>query len=689
MSTRQKKLNTLFLLLVVMAGVIWIFKSRMGSRNDIRNVVLISIDTCRADFLSCYGYQHKTTPNIDAIADEGFVFENVTSPAPLTLPAHSSMMTGTIPPSHGVHGNKGYKLGDSNTTIAEVLKSNGFSTGAVISTFVMDSQFGLDQGFDTYDDSFDEKLSTAGIVERRGREASDHAISWIEQHKDERFFLFLHYYDPHANYEPPEPFKTRYASNPYAGEIAYTDYCVGQVIDKLKALGLYDSSLIIITSDHGESLGEHGEITHGYYIYDSVLKVPLIFKLPGKNETKRITERVGLVDIFPTVCQQLDIETLPEIHGIDLSDYFSEKMYTPGQRTYYCESLVPTRYDCNPLLGAVADNWKYIQTTKPELYDLSKDPEELNNVIESQKHLARILQDELIQILDEQLHQDSGSNLDLSKQDIKRLESLGYVAGINEDFKFDQSKDDAKDFLKLHLIDSAVTTLMATSKMVTAKEKCNILMEMYPNYDMVYRYLGIIASEDGDNEKALEHFKKFIELSPDKHEGYTNVALILNKMNRFSEAIEYLSKAVQLKPDRTENDHDLGLVYARWGTSLQVEGKLQEAVKHLTKAIELKPDLAQILNNLAWIKACNKDASLRDPHKAIELAERACQLTKFKNPDFLDTLSVAYAADGNFDKAIETAKKAEQIFLSNRKQQNAVQIRNRLKLYQQNRPYYE
>ena len=250
MSTRQKKLNTLFLLLVVMAGVIWIFKSRMGSRNDIRNVVLISIDTCRADFLSCYGYQHKTTPNIDAIADEGFVFENVTSPAPLTLPAHSSMMTGTIPPSHGVHGNKGYKLGDSNTTIAEVLKSNGFSTGAVISTFVMDSQFGLDQGFDTYDDSFDEKLSTAGIVERRGREASDHAISWIEQHKDESFFLFLHYYDPHANYEPPEPFKTRYASNPYAGEIAYTDYCVGQVIDKLKALGLYDSSLIIITSDH-------------------------------------------------------------------------------------------------------------------------------------------------------------------------------------------------------------------------------------------------------------------------------------------------------------------------------------------------------------------------------------------------------------------------------------------------------
>ena len=199
----------------------------------------------------------------------------------------------------------------------------------------------------------------------------------------------------------------------------------------------------------------------------------------------------------------------------------------------------------------------------------------------------------------------------------------------------------------------------------------------------------VLDSSTALDEKALEHFKKFIELSPDKHEGYTNVALILNKMNRFSEAIEYLSKAVQLKPDRTENDHDLGLVYARWGTSLQVEGKLQEAVKHLTKAIELKPDLAQILNNLAWIKACNKDASLRDPHKAIELAERACQLTKFKNPDFLDTLSVAYAADGNFDKAIETAKKAEQIFLSNRKQQNAVQIRNRLKLYQQNRPYYE
>jgi arylsulfatase A-like enzyme/Tfp pilus assembly protein PilF len=676
-------------LAAAITAVVYFMGIGPGGGQKVGNVILISIDTCRADHLSCYGFQHKITPNIDAVADEGVVFENVLSPAPLTLPAHSSMMTGTIPVSHGVHGHKGYRLGESNTTLAEVLKSNGFSTGAVISTFVMDSQFGLNQGFDTYDDSFDEKLSTTGIVERKGLEASDHAISWIEHHKDESFFLFLHYYDPHADYVPPEPFKTRYASNPYAGEIDYTDYCIGLVIDKLKALGLYDSSLIIITSDHGESLGEHGELTHGYFIYDSVQKVPLIFKHPEKMEPIRISERVGVVDIFPTVCKQLDIETLSETHGIDLSGYFSKKKHAPEQRTYYCESLLATRYDCNPLLGVVADNWKYIQTTRPELYDLSKDPGELNNVIENQNQRARILQDELIQILDEQLRQDSGSNLDLSKQDIQRLESLGYVAGINEDFEFDQSKDDPKDFLKLHIIDSTVTTRMATSNMVSAKEKCVTLMKMYPDYDMVYRYLGIIASGDGDSEKALPHFKKFIELSPDKHEGYTDVALTLNTMGRPEEAIGYFNKAIQLEPDLKDNYAHLGLTHARLGTSLQIEGKLQEAVEHLTKALQLKPDLTQILNNLAWIKACNKDASLRDPQKAIELAERACQLTEFKNPDFLDTLSVAYAANGNFDKAIETAKRAEQIFLSNREQQNAVQIQNRLKLYQQNQPYYE
>jgi arylsulfatase A-like enzyme/predicted Zn-dependent protease len=781
----KNKLGNLCFLLAAVAGVIWIFNSRREPKHDIRNIVLISIDTCRADYLSCYGFSHKTTPNIDAVAAEAVLFENVLSPVPLTLPAHSSMMTGTIPPYHGVHENQGYRLGKLNLTLAELLKDKGFTTGAVISAFVMDSQFGLNQGFDTYDDNFDEELNTIGIVERRGSEASDHAISWIEHHKDESFFLFLHYYDPHLKYVPPEPFKSLYAGNPYAGEIAYTDYCIGRVIDKLKMLGLYDSSLIIITGDHGESLNEHGEASHGYYIYESVLKVPLIFKLPEKKEPKRITERVGLVDIFPTVCQLLDIEIPSEIHGADLSGHFSKKNYTPGQRAFYCESLVATKYDCNPLLGVIAGDWKYIQTTRAELYDLSKDPTELSNVIENQPQRARILQDKLIRILEQQLREDTDSDLDLSVQDVKRLESLGYVRGdINENFEFDQSKDDAKDLLQLHMVDSTVITRLAMKDLVSAKKSCNILLEMRPDYDMVYQYLGTIASEEKEIDKALSYFKKFIELSPDKHEGYTDIALTLGVMDRFEEAIEYLNKALELEPGFADNYYHLGVAYAHlkkldeavanwekalalkkndvriyialadalahlgnldraviywkevlklepenitvrgsvantllaknkvdeviyhWkemvrlspglaeihsslGDLLWLKGKRQEAVEHLAKAVELRPDLTKVLNNLAWIKAGSKDAQLRDPQKAIELAERACRLEDFKNPEFLDTLSVAYAAVGKFDEAIETAKKAEQIYLSSQQQQNAEQVHKRLELYQRQQPYYE
>ena len=213
-----------------------------------RNVVLISIDTCRADHLSCYGYKQKTTPNIDALAAEGILFETVVSPCPMTLPSHASMLTGTIPVYHGVHDNLGYRLAESNITLAETLKDAGFTTGAAISAFVVDSQFGIDQGFEVFDDRFKTPIEGSKIEQRRGDETTGLCLDWLEENKDQRFFYFLHYYDPHSAYEPPEPFASTFAQNPYAGEIAFADHCIGQVITKLKKLDLYDSTLIIITS---------------------------------------------------------------------------------------------------------------------------------------------------------------------------------------------------------------------------------------------------------------------------------------------------------------------------------------------------------------------------------------------------------------------------------------------------------
>jgi arylsulfatase A-like enzyme len=293
--------------LVIVAVGIWLLKWCSFGPEGIRNVLLISIDTCRADYLGCYGYQDKTTPNIDAIARQSIVFENVISPVPLTLPAHASLLTGTIPPYHGVHDNFDYWLDDSHVTLAEILKGHGFATGAVVSAFVLDSKFGTGQGFDSYYHDFGEEPGGGRADERKGQEVSNLAVQWLEKHKSDRFFLFVHYYDPHAPYLPPEPFASEFSDNLYAGEIAYTDYCIEQVIKKLKEFGLFDSTLVVITSDHGEMLGEHGEDGHGYFIYQSAIKVPLIVKLPGKHTSRVVGQLAGLIDIVPTICSLLGV----------------------------------------------------------------------------------------------------------------------------------------------------------------------------------------------------------------------------------------------------------------------------------------------------------------------------------------------------------------------------------------------
>ena len=284
--TRYGPVILLFLVLSGLLGV-WCLHGpyvRAGNiTGDITNVLLISIDTCRADHLSCYGYKSKTTPNIDALAAEGILFENVITTNPQTLPAHSSMLTGTISPYHGVHDNNGYHLEQSNVSLAEILKDAGFTTGGIISATVLNSQLGIAQGFDTYHERFEKYLQGNIAVQRRGGETTAVALDWLEKNKDKKFFLFLHYFDPHLAYQPPEPFASQFAQNLYAGEIAYTDYCIGQVLGKLKKLDLYDSTLIIITSDHGEMLGEHAEQTHGYFIYQSAIRVPLFSNYQGKT----------------------------------------------------------------------------------------------------------------------------------------------------------------------------------------------------------------------------------------------------------------------------------------------------------------------------------------------------------------------------------------------------------------------
>ena len=481
----------------------------------IRHVVLISMDTTRADYFSCYGYPDPTTPNIDKLTEQATRFANVVSPVPITLPAHSSMLTGMIPPAHGVHNNIGYHLAPSHTTLAEILKANGFKTSAILSAFVLDRKFGLNQGFDTYDDQFGEHNRREHHTERFGDEITRLAFDWIDANRKGKSFLFLHYFDPHYDYVPPEPYATEFAGNPYAGEIAFTDHCIGQVIQKLKDIGWYDSTLLIITGDHGEMLGEHGEEWHSYFIYESAIKVPLIMKLPGQKTALTITEPVGLVDIVPTICSLLHIDAPAQVQGIDLSALLRGESPTNDERYLYSESVSPTRFGASSLMGISTARWKYIQAPRPELYDILSDPGETNNLVGQEPQRARILEDKLIETLERSVSTDTDSRMELDTESIKRLESLGYVAGKEEgEIVFDAAKADPKDFIQLVSPLSTVHILMLEKDYAEAKKLLESLAPQAPEYLEIFTRLGEIGMEQQDYESAVVNYRRAYQIAP-------------------------------------------------------------------------------------------------------------------------------------------------------------------------------
>ena len=577
------------ILLVIAIGVVWLFHVWAISSHKIRNVLLISIDTCRADRLSCYGYRVKTTPNIDAIADEAVLFKNVISPVPQTLPAHCSMLTGTIPPYHQVHDNLNEVLGESHITLAEILKENGFTTGAIISSIVLDVRYGLGQGFDTYNYEFEEPIKTTRFTERSGGEASKVAIEWLEGHKeDDKFFLFLHYYDPHHRYEPPEPFATRFRGHPYDGEIAYTDYCIAQVIDKLKELKLYDSTLLIITGDHGEMLGEHGESAHCYFIYQGAIKVPLIFKLPGSAKPRRIKDIVGLVDIAPTVCSLLGIEMPSDVQGTDLSDYIKGHQPKARDRYIYCESLVPTKYGANTLLGVVNQQWKYIQTTRSELYDVVKDPAESENLISEQPQRARIMQDQLRLILEEGVWTEtSDDSIRLDKQAIEELRSLGYVgSNIEVDFSFNADKDDPKDLIGLYTKFCLAMTLAFKKEYEQAEKIFREIIDERPGLVMAYQeYSNFLISRNKCTE-AIGYLERALELEGEEAETYMKLGYCYRSLEKFDEASKYYLKALEI-------DSEASRAYAGLGHCYESLNKLDEAIEYFGRALQINPELSE------------------------------------------------------------------------------------------------
>jgi arylsulfatase A-like enzyme len=397
-----------------------------GPTVEIERVVLITLDTLRADHVGCYGAERAHTPTIDGIAEKGVRFATAISPAPVTLPAHSSLFTGLDPPRHGVRHNGIFRLPDDVPTLAERFRDAGFATAAAVGAVVLDRQHGLDRGFDHYDDSMSGRTATrsAGYAERTADQVVDSVLSWLEASAPERFFLWVHLYDPHADYSPPAGFQAAFPGSPYAGEIAFADFELGRLLEALRQRFGDDSTLIVVTSDHGESFGQHGELSHSLTIYDATQRVPLVMAGPGLPAGLVVEEPVGLVDVAPTLLSLAHLPPLPETSGTDLRPIIDGEK--APDRVQYVETLVPQLdFGWSPLLGVRSPGFKYVRAPRSELYDLTLDPNETHDLAGERPDLVA----ELDALLDDRLARARESVPLVTPDDDHRelLQALGYV----------------------------------------------------------------------------------------------------------------------------------------------------------------------------------------------------------------------------------------------------------------------
>jgi arylsulfatase A-like enzyme len=407
------------LLIAILVGLL----AGCGQEAPARNLVVVTLDTTRTDYLSAYGSTRAFTPGVDSLAATGIVFDHAVSAAPLTLPAHTSLFTGLLPPRHGVRDNADRPLAEHYVTLAEVLRSRNFSTAAFVASAVLGRDRGLTQGFDVYSDGSQFNHWNRRRTERRGDEVVGEAVTWLRQRRGSRFFLWIHLYDAHAPYEPPAPFDNLYSSNPYAGEIAFADAQLGWLIDELRRDGNMKNTIVIVAGDHGESLGDHGEREHGMFLYETVARVPLVIHAP-RLQARRVAAVTRLVDVMPTALDLLGID-VPVVDGVSLVASMRGQVRSPDLDGY-SESLYPARFGWSPVRSIRDGRFKLIDSPRPELYDLARDPLEQHNLYFERPSVAAAMSRRLAS-LDSRRWASGERPFQLAPDSWERIRALGYV----------------------------------------------------------------------------------------------------------------------------------------------------------------------------------------------------------------------------------------------------------------------
>jgi len=549
------------------------------------NLLLITLDTTRADHLSCYDAGFAATPVLDSLADRGVRFDDAVTVAPLTLPSHATILTGLYPPNHGVRANGHYRLDPIHETLAEVLSRHGHETAAFVSAFVLDRRFGLDQGFDTYDDAVNPGSSgSLSIEERSAGDVTDAALAWLRSRSPTRpFFAWLHYFDPHKPYRAPEPFASRYPDHPYAAEVAYMDAEIGRVLEALEAAGQSERTLIVVAGDHGEALGDHGEDVHGYFIYDAVMRVPLILVLPGASPGRATADDrvVSVVDIFATVLDLLGIDDRPRTDGVNLLAEDGR-----SDRAVYMESLRPSvDYGWAPLFGLRSHEFKFIQAPTPEFYDLASAEGEERNLDGRTGEVGRGVRDRLAAELEQMLagwssiEEVAEQAATLAPETQARLEALGYVGDAAS--STDEHLRDPKEMFRYYAMLGEVQELIGSGKFAEAVAALEEIAAVAPDSPEVLDQLAQAYLVSGRTEQAIELLRRLLAVREDAS-TLTLLAHALMAQGRVDEIDGLVGRALALDPEN-------GTAFIVRGDRAAATGRLDDARRSYRRALEVDP----------------------------------------------------------------------------------------------------
>jgi choline-sulfatase len=622
------------------------------------DILLITVDTLRADHLGCYGSKSVATLAMDSLAQDGVLFEQAISQVPLTWPSHAAILTGMYPFANGVQDFTGQPLSDKFRTLAESLKAHGYATGAVVSSFVLDRSWGLARGFDSYDDAFSGnsfvRQNDVALVERQAKESVDHALAWLGHPRSQPYFFWLHLYDPHSPYDAPEPFGSRYRKHPYDGEIAYADSQLARVIAWLKQTGRYDHTLIVLLSDHGESLGEHGESEHGFFVYNATLHVPLLIKpslLPGARG-RRITGPVESISVAPTILQLAGVQD-PIQKQFEAASLAAVVLagQSAGDRPSYSETFYPyNSFGWSPLRSLESARYHYIEAPEPELYDLQSDPREEHNVISKEAKTAQTLRQQLQNLIahfqPSSEGQKSASSGGPSAEAIEKLRSLGYVA-----YKADNARNvpasglaDPKSKLWEYRAILAATDAFSAGKFEQGRALLKKVQESDAKLYVVPFMLGEAASRQGNWSGAIPEFQRCLELNPYFDQAMMGLGRALGFTGQVDQSKQWFERALAINPQNFRAWFELARVQKRSDPSA-AKASLQEAVS-------IQPNFAPAFRDLGVLAIEQKSYG-----EAAQNLEKAVRLG-LTDPPTLNYLGISYSRTDRLDLALKTYRRA-------------------------------